>query len=159
MARQGLWQVNVRRRIALALLASPALAGCEKTPPAPPVTVRDAIVQLPAVPGRPGVAYFTIETGSDPAKLIGVGSPGLGRVELHATTMADGMASMASLADDQRISSPDKPLVFEPGGKHAMIYDMPRTLKPGTRIPLTFTFRTALPVTVWADVRAVGGAR
>lgn len=158
MARQGLWQVNVKRRIALALSASLALVACERTPSDPAVTVRDAIVQLPAVPGRPGVAYFTVETGSDPAKLIGVGSPGLGRVELHATTTTNGMASMAPLADDQRTSHPDKPLVFEPGGKHAMIYDMPRTLRAGARIPLTFTFRTALPVTVWADVRAVGDA-
>lgn len=158
MTPQGLWQVNGMRRTALTLLALLALAGCERTPPEPSVTVRDAIVQLPAVPGRPGVAYFTIETGSDPAKLIGVGSPGLGRVELHATTTAGGMASMAPLADDQRTSYPDNPLVFAPGGKHAMIYDMPRTLKAGARIPLTFTFRTASPVTVWADVRAVGGA-
>lgn len=158
MTRQGLWQVNAGGRTALTLLASLALAACERTPPDPAVTVRDATVQLPAVPGRPGVAYFTIRAGSDPVRLTGVGSPGLGRVELHATTTTNGMASMAPLTPDQLVFDSDRPLVFEPGGKHAMIYDMPRTLKAGARIPLTFTFLSAPPVTVWADVRAVGDA-
>lgn len=158
MTPQGLWQVNGTRRTALTLLALLALAACERTPAGTTLSVRDAAVQLPAVPGRPGVAYFRVSTDGEPARLTGVGSPGLGRVELHATTTTNGMASMAPLTADQLLFDSERPLVFEPGGKHAMIYDMPRTLKAGARIPLTFTFLSAPPVTVWADVRAVGDA-
>jgi len=151
------------RRASITFVALMAVAACEKAPPEPGpepgVVVSSATVQLPAVPGRPGAAYFTLRTTNDRTKLVSVGSPGLGRVELHDSMTMKGMATMAPLSGGELVFDPGKPLVFAPGGKHAMIFDMPATLKPGTRIPLTFTLEPAGKVTVWADVRAAGDMR
>jgi copper(I)-binding protein len=48
-------------------------------------------------------------------------------------------------------------LEFKPGGKHAMLFGLDPALKPGAKVPLTFTFQTAPPVTVRATVHAPGG--
>lgn len=143
-------------RAAIILVALPGLVACSYRAPEPAVTVRDATVQLPAVPGRPGTAYFKLQTNNDPTKLVAVSSPGLGRIELHGSMEMKGMTSMAPLTSDQLVFTPDSPLRFTPGGKHAMIFDMPRTLKPGARVALTFTLQPMQPVTVWANVRTAG---
>ena len=48
-------------------------------------------------------------------------------------------------------------LVFEPGGRHAMLFGLSPKVKAGDRIPLTFSFNVAPPVTVDAEVRGAGG--
>ena len=60
----------------LLLLAATALslAACDGAPPEPEVTVENAVVQLPAVAGRPGAGYFTLRTNNDPTKLVSVSS-------------------------------------------------------------------------------------
>ena len=51
-----------------------------------------------------------------------------------------------------------KPLAFAPGGKHLMLFNLDPALKPGDKIPLTFRFAKAPPVTVEADVLGPGAA-
>jgi hypothetical protein len=112
-----------------------------------PITVRDATVTLPAVSGRPGAAYFVIETDRE-TRLVGVTSPAAGRIELHET----GMRPAASFALTRR-----EPLRFRPGGRHAMLFGLDPTLRPGGRVTLTFAFEGGLPpVTAEAEVRAPG---
>jgi copper(I)-binding protein len=48
-------------------------------------------------------------------------------------------------------------LVFEPGGRHAMLFGIDKSVKPGGTVPLTFAFNTAPPVTVEAEVRSLAG--
>jgi hypothetical protein len=48
-------------------------------------------------------------------------------------------------------------LVFEPGGRHAMLFGISPKVKPGDRIALTFSFNVAPPITVEAQVVAAGG--
>jgi len=52
--------------------------------------------------------------------------------------------------------SPDAPLAFAPGGRHAMLFDIDPTLRGGDTVPLVFTFDPAPPVTVEAEVRSAG---
>ena len=127
---------------------------CDRAPPEPRVTVEDAVVTLPVLPGRPGAAYFTLRTNNDPTRLTGIGSPRIGRIELHETANRDGVASMRPLADTT--FSPGAPLAFAPGGRHAMLFDIDPLLGPGDRIALTLTFEPAPPVTVEAEVRGPG---
>ncbi len=134
------------------LLAGP---GCDRAPPEPLVTVEDAVVTLPVLPGRPGAAYFTLRTNNDPTRLTGISSPRIGRIELHETVSSDGIASMRPLTDT--IFSPDAPLAFAPGGRHAMLFEIDPSVRPGDRAALTFTFEPAPPVTVEAEVRGPGG--
>jgi hypothetical protein len=136
---------------ALALLAT---AGCDRAPPQPRVEVEGAYVQLPAVPGRPGAAYFTLKSNNDPTKLVSVTSPKIWRIEFHTMAQEGGISRMRPLQDT---TFQEKKLTFAPGGNHAMLFDIDRTLKAGDKVPLTFTFDPAPPVTVEAEVRAFGG--
>ena len=132
------------------LLAS----ACDRGPVPPRVTVEEAVVALPAVPGRPGAAYFTLRTNNDPTRLTGITSPQIGRIELHETVNTGGVSRMVPLRD--ATFGPDAPSVFEPGRRHAMLFDLDPALRPGGRLALTFRFEPAPPVTVEAEVRAPG---
>jgi copper(I)-binding protein len=138
--------------LAMLLLAT----ACGRAPEPPSVAVERAVVTLPAVPGRPGAAYFMLRTNHDPTRLVGMDSPRVGRIELHETMEHQGMVRMAPIAE--AVFSPGDPLHFAPGGGHAMLFDMDPALRVGDRIPLTFRFDPAPPVTVEAEVRGPGDA-
>ena len=130
------------------------LASCDVRTTDPKVEVEKAWVQLPAVPGRPGAGYFTLMSNNDPTKLVSVTSPRAERIELHQTMLENGVARMRPAQD---LVFPDAlRMVFEPGGRHAMLFGVDPALKPGDKIPLTFRFEPASPVTIEAEVRAFG---
>jgi len=130
------------------------LPGCKYQQAEPKVTVEDAYVQLPPISGRSGAAYFTLVTNNDPTKLVGVTSPRIERIELHETVTQGGVARMTRLEDP--VFPIDGKLVFGPAGKHAMLFGLDPSLKPGDKVALTFTFEPAPPVTVEAEVRGMG---
>lgn len=130
------------------------VAGCDRPPPDGTVRVRDVWVRLPAAKSRPGGAYFRLEAGSEGTRLLGVSSPAVRWIELHETEMK---GSAARMKRRKEIEFPSRgELVFEPGGRHAMLFGIDSKVKPGDRIPLTFSFNVAPPVTVEAEVRAAG---
>ena len=134
------------------VLAGAALrAGCERPPPDGTVRVKDAWVRLPAARNRPGGAYFRMEAGSEGTRLVGVSSPAARWIELHETNMSGGTAKMKRRRDVEFPSRGE--LVFEPGGRHAMLFGLSPKLKAGDRVPLTFSFNVAPPVTAEAVVR------
>lgn len=147
----------MRLRIFLGLSAVLLGASCNAAPDDPQVEVTDAVVQLPVIAGRPGVAYFKLETGNDPTSLASVTSPRIERIELHGTREQNGVSQMAPLQPGETTFSPDAPLVFEQGGKHAMLFGIDPRLKAGDRVTLTFNVPPLAPVTIDADVRAAGG--
>lgn len=138
------------------LAAALAVAACERAPPEPAVTVEHAVVTLPVIAGRPGAGYFTLRTNNDPTRLVAVTSPRIGRIELHETVDEGGVATMRPVENTTFSSA--EPLTFEPGGRHAMLFDIDRAIRPGTTAPVTFTFDRAPSVTVEAEVRGPGGA-
>src|SRR3712207_2765846 len=103
----------------VALLAAFALASCGQ-PAEPLVVVERAWVNLPAVKGRPGAAYFTLKSNNDPTKLVGVSSPSVQRVELHEGGGSGGMMHMAPMAD--AVFPDGGVLTARPGGMHAMLF-------------------------------------
>jgi copper(I)-binding protein len=135
-----------------AVLASAALlTGCHRPPPDGTVRVDDVWVRLPAAKSRPGGAYFRMEAGSEGTRLLGVSSPSVRWIELHETSMA---GSTAKMKRRREVEFPSRgELVFEPGGRHAMLFGISRQVKVGDRIPLTFSFNVAPPITVDAEVR------
>lgn len=135
------------------LLAS---TGCKYQPPEPKVEAQDVRVQLPVVPGRPGAAYFTLKTNNDPTKLVSVTSPRIERIELHETSSEGGISRMRPARD--LVFDPSKPLAFEPGGKHAMLFGVDAALKAGDKVALTLNFEPAPSLTVEAEVKAFGSA-
>jgi hypothetical protein len=135
-----------------ALLGGMALvSGCDRPPADGTVRVEKAWVRLPAVKSRPGSAYFRLEAGSEGTRLVGVSSPAARWIELHETEMKGNSARMKRRKE---IEFPSRgALLFEPGGRHAMLFGMSPGLKAGERIPLTFSFNVAPPITVEAEVR------
>ena len=127
------------------------LAGCDRPPPDGTVRVSEAWVRLPAAKNRPGGAYFRMEAGSEGTRLVGVSSPSARWIELHETQMS---GTTAKMKRRKEIEFPSRgELVFEPGGHHAMLFGINSKLKAGDRVPLTFSFNVAPPITVEAEVR------
>jgi periplasmic copper chaperone A len=139
------------KRPVAGLLALAFLAGCDR---APAVTVEDAIVTLPALPGGAGGGYFHLATNAPGERLAAVSSPAAERIELHETTAQGAMTGMKPI--DRPAFDEDRTLVFAPGGRHAMLFGLKPGLKPGDRIAISFTFAHAQPVTVEAEVRGPG---
>jgi copper(I)-binding protein len=135
-----------------AVLAGPTLlAACDRPPADGTVRVSDAWVRLPAAKSRPGGAYFRMEAGSEGTRLVGVSSPAARWIELHETEMK---GSSAKMKRRKEVEFPSRgELVFEPGGRHAMLFGINPRLKPGDRVALTFSFNVAPPVTIEAAVR------
>lgn len=115
------------------------------------VTVDDAWIRLPAVPGRPGAAYFTLHGGPSNATLIDVSADIAIRAEMHESmTGSGGMAAMKPLASVAVPARSD--IVFAPGGRHVMLFDINPKAKAGRIYNLTLNFanggRIYAPVTV-----------
>ena len=128
------------------------LAGCDRPPADGTVRVGEAWVRMPAAKNRPGGAYFRMEAGSEGTRLVGVSSPAARWIELHETALS---GSRARMKRRQEVEFPSRgELVFEPGGRHAMLFGLSPKLKAGDRIPLTLSFNVAPPVTVEAEVRS-----
>jgi copper(I)-binding protein len=119
--------------VAVACVA--ALSGCNAQDD---IYVTDAWVRLPAVQGRPAAAYFTLHGYSKDSALINVMSPVAIKSEMHET-MAKG--SMTSMAPIERVPLPaDSTVAFAPGGRHVMLFDVNRAIRPGSTVPLQLTF-------------------
>jgi hypothetical protein len=135
------------RRLIATALAAVSLAGCGgPRDDSPRVDAAYAVVTLPAAPGRPGAAYFTLEANV-PVRLTSVESPRAERIEIHGPQMR----RLDSIALE-----PGKPLTFAPGGHHAMLFGLDPTLRPGESIVLVFRFEGIRPLTVETEVRGPG---
>src|SRR5688500_1125928 len=75
-------------------------AAPESPPENPPgLALGDARVQLPAVAGRPGAAYFTVSQGSGaPRAIAAVHVKGAARAEMHATHESGGVSRMEQVS-------------------------------------------------------------
>lgn len=144
-------------RCLLACAAALLLVACDAGEAEPPTaSVENAWIRLPAVSGRPGALYFRAEGTAHPIRIVGITSPRAERIEMHQTVTENGVSRMIRLEDDA--FGPGEPLVFEPGGKHAMLFGLDPALELGDTIPVTITFDPAPPVTVEAEVRGPGDA-
>jgi len=142
---------------AIALLA---LSACHHQPAATPetaqaqagVAVTDARLVLPAVPGRPGAAYFTIANHSaQPATLTGIALDGAGQAEMHVT-QGGAMEPLAQLA-----LGSGETAQFAPGGRHVMVFDLAPKLVAGGTTGITFTFADGHTLTGRVRIEAAGG--
>ena len=137
-------------RLALTLFgATLALAGCSK----PKERYVDAAwIRLPAVRTQPAAAYFTVHGGPTDATLIAVSSDVAIRGELHES-MAAAMKAVPSVAIPAATT-----VAFAPGGRHVMFYDLSPTVKPGTKLTLTFSFGDGERILQDANVVDAGAA-
>lgn len=134
--------------VSLASACSPQADGIAAAEPA-------ATVRLPAVPGHPGAAYLELPASKIHGDLVGVTSPQVGRIEIHETTNEEGMTGMRGV--HQVWAQPGQPMVFEPGGRHLMLFDINPAVRPGSNVELVFRYQHGPPETVTARAVPAGG--
>lgn len=119
----------------------------------PGVTAGGARLVLPAVPGRPGVAYFRVgnNTGAKIA-IAGVHVDGVGKTEMHKTS--GGVMSPVETVE----VAPGAVVTFAPGGLHVMAFEIGDTLKAGGSSELTMTFADGDKISIPIKVEAMGAA-
>lgn len=123
---------------------------------APGVTISDAMVRLPAAPGRPGVAYFGVTFGGEGARSIaGVYVEGVERTEMHETVTENGISKMQPVSSVPL--STGQPVQFKAGGLHVMLFGVADTLKAGETTEITLTLDNGDKVSAPARIEAVGG--
>ena len=128
-----------------------ALASCESPKV---IHVGNAWVRLAAVPRGPAAAYFTLHGGPADATLISVSSDVAIRAEMHESRKSGSMASMKPIG---QVALPaGSEIVFAPGGKHVMLFDVNPGIKPGAPVPLLFTFADGQRVTYKASAVGAG---
>jgi copper(I)-binding protein len=134
------------------LVITAALAGCAQEKQ---LYISDAWVRLAAVEGRPAAGYFTIHGGPTDARLISVVTDVAIRTELHESRMTPG-GGMA-MEPLREVPVPALGQVrFAPGGKHAMLFTVNPSVKPGGSLTFTFTFADATRIQQTARVIAAG---
>ncbi len=137
-------------------LAALVLAVAAAAGPAPRLAVEGAHVRA-APPGAPVLAgYLTLRnTGGGPAVITGASSPDFDRVEIHRTTVRDGVARMEPVP---RLEiAPGAAVRLEPGGMHLMLIGPRRKLRPGDRVRLTLRLGDGTERTLELPVRRMGG--
>lgn len=115
-----------------------------------------AWVRLAAVSGRPAAGYLTLRGGATDQTLIAVASPAAGRIELHETMRHGPGMTMAPIGQVKVAAGAQ--VGFAPGGKHLMLFDVTPAIRPGSKLPLTFTFADGRVVKADAAVIAAGDA-
>ena len=160
----------MRRLLALAAFALPvALAACGDTTELDESELQEeaisndianaelglqlsqARVRLPAVEGRPGVAYFDLVSNRDePVRIVSVEVIGAGEAEMHETKEEDGVTMMASAGSI--LLEPREGVRFAPGGFHVMLFDIDPTLAAGDTTDLTVTLENGDKISTTAQI-------
>lgn len=118
-----------------------------------PVQLAGAWVPEPPAVARHAVAYLTLLGGEQDDVLLGIGTPVAEVVELHETSLADGILRMRPVASlpvktRQRIE-------FVPGGLHLMLINLRQPLRYGGKVLLELRFEKAGVLNIEADVRSL----
>ncbi len=144
------------RHLAFFLVAAiAAIPGCSQQKAVR--SVEHAEVRLPAVKGNPGAAYFTLKAGAADERLAQVTSPQVIRIELHDSAMQGGMMTMSKMESGVAIPAGGS-VAFEPGGRHAMLFDINPAVKAGGTLKLIFSYADGSKIETDAAVKAAGDA-
>lgn len=111
-----------------------------------------------ATPGGARVAsgYLEVTNRGDKAdRLISATAEVAGKVEIHETTMTDGVMGMRHLLNGIELT-PGATTTLKPGSYHLMFMDLKRPLDEGNTFAGTLTFRDAGTVRVTFSVEGTG---
>jgi len=100
----------------------------------------------PAVAGTNAVGYMVLANHGRTAEVLQKAeTPIAAHVEMHASSMAGGVMSMAKV---DRVSVPaGGEATFGPGGYHLMLIGLTKTLKAGDQAPVTLSFASGAKIT------------
>lgn len=150
----------MRNIIRAALLAAPFFA-LSTSADAHEYRVGDLIVGHPwtratgsSAPTAAGYLSLTNE-GAKADWLVSAETPMADRVEMHETSMTNGVMRMRPLPDGISVP-PGETVWLRPGGLHLMLVGPEEAFVQGNRVPLTLRFKQAGEVTVELEVAAAG---
>ena len=145
-------EVSYRFWVSLALMATPALAADYD---AGPIHVAAPWARATARPGATGGGFMAITNrGPAPDRLTAMACADATSTELHRTVAQNGVMRM--LPVEGLDLPPGKTVVLSPGGLHAMLIGLGRTLSPGQTTACTLTFAHAGTLAVQLDVLRAG---
>ena len=137
------------------LLSALLLSGCDGVPGQGDVLhVASGYVRLAATNERPSAGYFKVKGGKKSVTLVAVTADLAQRVEMHETISetisetingnADGNPGGNAIISMREIRSAPVPakgeLVFSPGGKHLMIWNINEAAIRAGKLPMVFIF-------------------
>lgn len=89
------------------------------------------------VPHQKVTGAFMRLTASEDARLVAVGSPVAGTVEIHEMVMEKEIMKMRPVAGVQLPAG--QTVELKPGAHHVMLLDLRKPLQPGDAVPLVLT--------------------
>lgn len=94
-----------------------------------------------------GMFMFIENTGDTADTLIGASTPIANMVQIHQTTVTDGVAQMGELEGGLEIPA-GSVVELRPGGYHVMLMDLTGDLVEGKTIPVTLRFASGTEITL-----------
>lgn len=108
-----------------------------------PVTITNVKILAPIPGSSASVAYFTINNRGDTSITVDrIDSPQYDNVEMHETTLDDGISRMRPIESFQ--VDPSSSIEFAPGGKHVMLMRPTANIVPGSSVALEFNYDNGL---------------
>lgn len=99
----------------------------------------------PAAAGTTGAGFMTLANpGKTPDALVSASSPIAREVQIHQSSMANGVAAMRRL--DRVPLAAGERVTFKPGGYHLMLMGLKRPLAVGDKAPVTLVFASGAKV-------------
>lgn len=114
-----------------------------------------------ATPASAPVAggYLTLtNTGKEADILLSGSSPVSEKLELHLSTLVEGVAKMRQIEDGIEIK-PGETVALKAGASHIMFLRPRKQLVEGERFPVTLNFKNAGPITVDFAVQGLGPSK
>lgn len=123
------------------IVASVALLSCSNAP-GPALSVSELKIYAPLPGSATFVAYMALQNnGATNVEINGASSPSFGRIEMHETVIADGIARMQAI--DTLIIPAGSAVKFAPGGRHLMLLNPQGELRAGQAITLRLHYGDA----------------
>ncbi len=106
------------------------------------------------IAGRNGAVFLTMTGKGAGDRLVSASSPVAERVELHESTMDQGVMKMREVT--MMPIDPGKTVTLAPGGLHIMLMNLKQPLAEGQSVSLTLVFEKAGAVTTAALIAKAG---
>ena len=140
----------------LSLAAYPAIPAAAHDYAVGPLKIGHLWARATPPAAKVGGGYLSVEnTGPEPDRLIGGSTEAAARLEIHETSLADGIMRMREKTDGVAIP-PGAKVELKPSALHLMLVDLKAPLKQAEKVKATLVFARAGSVTVELQVQGVG---
>lgn len=140
------------------------LATCSSVVLAKDVQVGNLVIETPwsrATPGgaKLGVGYLAVvNIGDKPDTLLAASSPIAERIEIHTTSMQNGVMRMRKI-EGGLVLKAQEVTELKPGGIHLMFIGLKQPIVKGAALPVQLTFATAGTVDLVFVAAGIGATR